>query len=179
MKADETVYPDATPLSPTHPMSTTRDGDAVIGIDSRNGMVMRGRPDGRGAAPMMRLEILQTSMPALAEYLTGLADRPVVAATGLKGLYRMTLDIPINVYMGAIMSRPMPADVAAALGRSPFGGAAGTSQPVADAPVGNASDPPGKAVFAAIEKVGLKLASRKVPIETLIIEHVERNPTEN
>jgi uncharacterized protein (TIGR03435 family) len=36
-----------------------------------------------------------------------------------------------------------------------------------------------KAVFAAIEKVGLRLESRKVPIETLVIEHVERNPTDN
>jgi len=35
------------------------------------------------------------------------------------------------------------------------------------------------AVFAAIEKVGLKLDSRKAPIETLIIEQVEKSPTDD
>jgi uncharacterized protein (TIGR03435 family) len=75
----------------------------------------------------------------------------------------------------------MPADVAAALGNpgNPFSGPAGASAPGTDAPAGIASDPPGKAVFAAIENVGLKLDSRKAPIDTLIIEHVEKNPTGN
>jgi uncharacterized protein (TIGR03435 family) len=177
MKADETVYDDAKPLSPTHPMSIKRDGDSFILIDSRNGMVTRGRSGGRGDT-MMRMKILKTSMPALADYLTELMDRPVVDATGLKDFYRMTLDLPQDVYRNAIMNRPMPADVAAALG-NPFSGPAGAPAPGTDAPAGNASDPPGKAVFAAIEKVGLKLDSRKAPIKTLIIEHAEKNPTEN
>jgi uncharacterized protein (TIGR03435 family) len=181
MKADETVYADAIPLSPTHPMSAKRDGDTIILIDSRNGMVTRGRSDGRGGTVTMRLEILKTSMPALADYLTGLMDRPVVDATGLKDFYRMMLDLPPDVYRNAIMSRAMPADVAAALGNpgNPFSGPAGASAPGTDAPAGIASDPPGKAVFAAIENVGLKLDSRKAPIDTLIIEHVEKNPTGN
>jgi uncharacterized protein (TIGR03435 family) len=175
MKADETVYADATPLSPNHPISSKRDGDTFILIDSRNGMVTRGRSDGRGNS----MEILKTSMPALADYLTGLMDHPVVDATGLKGFYRMMLDLPVDVYRNAIMRRPIPADVAAALGRTPFSSPAGASATGTDASGVNASDPPGKAVFAAIEKLGLKLDSRKTPIETLVIEHVEKNPTAN
>jgi len=181
MKADETVYADAKPLSPTHSISITRDGDSTIFIDSRSGMVTRNRSDGRAGTTTTRMEILKTSMPALADYLTGLMDRPVVDASGLKDFYRMMLDLPADVYLNAIMSRPRPADVAAALGnpRNPFTGPAGAPAPDTDAPAGNASDPPGKAVFAAVEKVGLKLDSRKAPVETLIIEHVEKNPTEN
>jgi uncharacterized protein (TIGR03435 family) len=180
MKADETVYADATPLSPTHPMSIKRDGDTFILIDSQSGMVTRGRSDGRGGS-VMRMEILKTSMPALADYLTGLMDRPVVDATGLKDFYRMTLDLPLDVYRNALMSRPRPADEAAALGnlRNPFSGRADAAAPSTDAPAGIPSDPPGGSVFAAIEKVGLKLDSRKAPIETLIIEQVEKNATEN
>jgi uncharacterized protein (TIGR03435 family) len=101
------------------------------------------------------------------------------AQNGLKEFYRMMLDLPLDVYRNAIMGNSMPADVAALLGRSPFSGPAGASAPVTDAPAGNASDPPGRAVFAAIEKVGLKLDSRKVPIETLIVEHVEKTATES
>jgi uncharacterized protein (TIGR03435 family) len=106
-------------------------------------------------------------------------DHPVVDATGLKGFYRMMLDLPVDVYRNAIMRRPIPADVAAALGRTPFSSPAGASATGTDASGVNASDPPGKAVFAAIEKLGLKLDSRKTPIETLVIEHVEKNPTAN
>jgi uncharacterized protein (TIGR03435 family) len=180
MKPDETVYADAKPLSPGHPISVKRDGDSTILIDSRNGIVTRTSSGGRGAT-VMRMEILKTSMPALAEYLTGLMDHPVVDATGLKDFYRLTLDLPVDVYRNAIMNRPVPADVAAALsnGRTPFSGPAGAPAPATVAPAGTASDPPGKGVFAAIEKVGLKLDSRKAPIETLIIEQVEKSPTEN
>jgi uncharacterized protein (TIGR03435 family) len=182
MKGDETVYADATPLSPTHPMSSKRDGDATILIDSRNGMVTRSRGDRvRDFAGTMHMEILKTSMPALADYLTGLMDRPVVDATGLKDFYRLTMDLPLKVYQNALLNKPLPADVAAALGTNgtPFSGPAGAAAPSADPSAGNASDPGGKAVFAAIEKVGLKLDSRKSPIETLIIEHIEKSPTEN
>jgi uncharacterized protein (TIGR03435 family) len=178
MKADETAYADAKPLSSTHPMSIVRDGDAFILMDSRNGIVMRGRNDGRGETITMRMEILKTSMPALAEYLTGLVDRPVVDATGLKGFYRMSLDLPLDVYRNAMMNRPMPADLAAALGNA-FSGSPGASAPAADVPAGTAPDPPGKAVFVDIAKVGLKLDSRKAPIKTLIIEHIENRPTAN
>jgi len=180
LKGDETVYADAKPLSPTHPISTKRDGDSNIVIDSRNGMVTRSRIDATGDTLMVRLEILKTSMSAFADQLTVLMDRPVVDATGLKDSYRMTLDLPWDVYRNALMST-MPADLAAASGiaRNPFSGPAGASAQATGAPSGNASDPPGKAVFAAIEKVGLKLDSRKAPIETFVIEHLEKNPTEN
>jgi uncharacterized protein (TIGR03435 family) len=180
MKADETVYADAKPLSPTHPISIKRDGDAVILINSLTGMVTRGRSDGRGGPERMRTEILKTSMPAFADYLTELMDRPVVDATGLKDFSGMVLEIPRD----AITSRPLPADLAAALSdpRNPFrgpGGAPAPSTPSTDATSANASDPPGKAIFAVISKLGLRLDSRKAPIDTLIIEHVEKNPTEN
>jgi uncharacterized protein (TIGR03435 family) len=177
MKADETVYADAKPLSPTHPINMKPDGDSFILIDSRNGMVTRGGNNGRGGT-VMRMEILKTSMPAFADYLTGLVDRPVVDATGLKDFYRIMLDLPMDIYANALMSRPMLADVAAAMGnaRTPFSDPA--SAPTAT-PAGNASDPPGKAVFAAIEKLGLKLDSRRAPVEMLIIERVEKSPAEN
>jgi uncharacterized protein (TIGR03435 family) len=120
MKADETVYADAKPLSPTHPMSIKREGDSVILIDSRTGMVTSGRSGGSAANGLMRVEILRTSMPAFVDYITPLTDRPVIDATDLKGSYKMTLELPIEVYRNSIMNRPIPADLASALGTTPF-----------------------------------------------------------
>jgi len=90
----------------------------------------------------------------------------------------MTMELPMEVYRNAIMNRPVPSDLASAFGPTPFSRPA-TAAPSTDAPAGNASDPSGRAVFKAVEKLGLKLDSRKAPIETLIIEHVDKNPTEN
>ncbi len=41
------------------------------------------------------------------------------------------------------------------------------------------ADVPGGTVFDAVEKLGLKLQARKVPIETVVVEHVSRTPTAN
>ncbi len=37
----------------------------------------------------------------------------------------------------------------------------------------------GSAIFSAIEKLGLKLDSRKAPVETIVVDHLEKTPTEN
>jgi uncharacterized protein (TIGR03435 family) len=42
-----------------------------------------------------------------------------------------------------------------------------------------AMDPGSSAVFTAIQQYGLKLDARKAPIEMLIVDHVEKTPTDN
>jgi len=42
-----------------------------------------------------------------------------------------------------------------------------------------ATDPGSSAVFTAIQQYGLKLEPRKAPIEMLIVDHVEKTPTDN
>jgi uncharacterized protein (TIGR03435 family) len=53
-------------------------------------------------------------------------------------------------------------------------GGASSSRP-ADA----ASDPSGSSIFSTVQQMGLKLEPRKAPIETIIVDHVEKAPTEN
>ena len=40
-------------------------------------------------------------------------------------------------------------------------------------------DPVGASMVEALEKGGLRLERRNAPIETIVIDHVERMPTEN
>ncbi len=44
---------------------------------------------------------------------------------------------------------------------------------------GKASDPSGGAVFHAVRKLGLDLNKGKATIETLIIDDIQKEPTEN
>jgi uncharacterized protein (TIGR03435 family) len=43
-----------------------------------------------------------------------------------------------------------------------------------------ASDPGGgMGVFDSVQKMGLKLESRKAPVEQVVVSHAEKTPTEN
>jgi uncharacterized protein (TIGR03435 family) len=93
-------------------------------------------------------------------------DRPVLDMTGLKGTY----DIDISWMpdenerrMGGLMGLPPP----------PPGGDSGGRGPE------NAADPAGASIFSALDQLGLKLDPRKSEAEILVIDHVERVPTEN
>jgi uncharacterized protein (TIGR03435 family) len=40
-------------------------------------------------------------------------------------------------------------------------------------------DLPGPTIFDAIQDLGLKLEPRKAPVEVLVVDHVNKTPTEN
>jgi uncharacterized protein (TIGR03435 family) len=91
----------------------------------------------------------RASMGQLAGTLARSLDRPVVDATSLKGIYNFRL-------AWADDNRPNP--------NAPSAGVSGASDP-ADAP----------SVFTALqERLGLKLESRKAPVEVLVIDHIEK-----
>jgi len=96
----------------------------------------------------------------------GGSGRQVLDMTGLKGNYEIALDFSMA---------DMVAQARAQAGGGPGGGAAGGSG------VAVASDPGGGGltVSEAVEKLGLKLDSRKAPVEQLIVDHAEKTPTEN
>ncbi len=67
-------------------------------------------------------------------------------------------------------SMPMFQGMAGRGGRGDGGGDAGA--------VPTAQDPEGPTIFMALEKLGLRLEQAKGPVDTLVIDHVEK-PTEN
>lgn len=107
-------------------------------------------------------------MSQLSTFLSKYLDRPVVDMTELKDFYQLSLQIPSMFSTGKIQAPNM----GAALPPSPGGSAPGASGSRGD-------DLPDGNIFKDIQKLGLKLESRKAPIETLIIDHIEKNPTED
>ena len=112
-----------------------------------------------GADGMMHLEAEKQTLEQLALSLMGFVGRPVVDMTGLAGNYKITLDLSREDVMAGARS-------------------VGVNGPGAgpDAPP---SDPAGTSVFQSIEKLGLKLDARKAPIEMLVIDRLEKTPTED
>lgn len=135
----------------------------------------RGGPGGRGNTMMMmgpdgaHLKATGATLPNLAEMIARFADRPVVDETGIKGEYDFDLTfMPEHV-------RGMPGGGRGPMGPPPGAGhAPGAPAPSADAPPQAAGS-----IYDSVQAYGLKLESRKAPLEMLIIDHAEKAPTEN
>ena len=110
----------------------------------------------------MRMQGDAATMARLTEVLGMMVGRPVVDKTGLTGTYDVMLDFSPEG-MGPGPKGPGPAD--------------GGANP-AEAP--RESNDSGPTIFAALqEQLGLKLESRKGPVDVLVVESVEKAPTKN
>jgi uncharacterized protein (TIGR03435 family) len=115
----------------------------------------------------MHLEMEKVTMPKLAEALSRFVDRPVVDLTELKGNYQVALDLTMADLMSAARSAGM-----AMPGAAPVSGDAGKL------PSDAASDPSGS-IFKSVAQLGLKLEPRKLPLDRIVVDHIEKMPTEN
>jgi uncharacterized protein (TIGR03435 family) len=166
--------------------NTPEDSGSIIKRgEGRLDATMSGTPKGKvhlsisiGENGMVHEEISKATMADLAGVLTPMMDRPVVDMTDLKGSYQLTLEIPMQAlkHLSRSIGAPDPGvdAVAGSLGAT-AGSAAGTGE-FSDL---TASDPYGGGIFYAVKQLGLQLDSRKVPVDTLVIDHIEKNPTEN
>jgi uncharacterized protein (TIGR03435 family) len=120
---------------------------------------------GRGSSFSMgnnKFAARKLTMINLADTLGRFVDRPVVDMTELKGGYDFTLDFS-------------PEDYRAMLIRSAI--AAGVSlPPEALRALDGAS---GDSLFAALQGLGLKLETRKAPLDLLVFDQGLKTPTEN
>ena len=39
--------------------------------------------------------------------------------------------------------------------------------------------PPGQSIYESLDKLGLKLESRRVPVEIIVVDSADKTPTEN
>jgi len=156
--------------------------ERVIGVGSNEVRISGNMRDGKGitvnAGPMGRmhmsmqdgklhLEADHMTMAALADTATTFAGRPVVDMTGIKGEYQVTLDLSLEDLKNVAQSAGIPiASAPVSSGAAP--GLLGASEPS-----GSSS------IFASVQQMGLKLEARKAPIPFIVVDHFEKNPTEN
>jgi uncharacterized protein (TIGR03435 family) len=142
-----------------------------------NGKIRVAAISGPGAPPRLHVESSGTTMKVFAEMLSvGVVDRPVVDVTGLTGSYEVAVDLSQEDAMNIARASLIFAPVA---GR---GGDAPRQEGVGDRgwlPNAGASDPSGSSIISSIEKLGLKLEPRKLPLDLLVIDHIEKTPTAN
>jgi uncharacterized protein (TIGR03435 family) len=120
---------------------------------------------GRGSSFSLannRVEIHKMTMLQIAELLTRLSDRPVIDATGIAGAYDLSLEMTPEDFMGVQIRGGLnngaiiPAQALRLLDNA-------------------ALDP----FTNALQKSGLSLESRKAPLEVLVIDSIQKAPTEN
>lgn len=135
-------------------------------------------PGGRGGTMMMmmpgrfRVCAKKTSIENLTNMLTNQLSRPVFDKTGLKGMYDFKLEFEPESQMG-MMAGPVTGGAIASASQSgpPPEGSAGVSSPNQE------TAPPISAAFQ--NQLGLKLEAKKAPADMLIIDTVEKTPTDN
>ena len=118
-------------------------------------------PDG-----MIHYEYAKLEMSTLVDALSQFVGQPVFDATELKGKYQVAIDFSMQ-------------DMIAVARRNGVDVPAGASGGAAAASSNEASDPGSSSLFAAIQRLGLKLESRKEPVETIVVDHAEKMPTDN
>jgi uncharacterized protein (TIGR03435 family) len=167
----------STPTEPAEP----KKGETVIGqgasqvrisgnMEGGKGVTMQGGPMGQMRMSMadgrMRMEASKANMTTLAETLTRFVDRPVVDMTDLKGNYQVVLDLAMDDLKNAAKAAGMGAMMGAP------GGDGGK-------PSAEASEPAGSSIFTSLQQMGLKLEPRKTAMPVIVIDHLEKTPTEN
>jgi uncharacterized protein (TIGR03435 family) len=95
------------------------------------------------------------SVSDIVMYTENWSDRPMVDKTGIQGLFEVETD-----GWAPLRPRPLPP------------GAEPSAEDIAMA------DPTRPSLFLIFERLGLKLESQKAPVETFVIDHVEK-PSEN
>ena len=137
----------------------------LAGLSAKSLKMMNG---GSGAS----MTASHQSMAEFAETLSSRLDLPVVDMTGLTGKY----DYALSFSAEGLARMRLPGGMSLPLPAAPPPGEGGAGMPMAGAPDGQSSPD----LFTALqEQLGLKLEQKKGLVELLVIDHVEKMPTEN
>jgi uncharacterized protein (TIGR03435 family) len=142
-------------------MTVRQDGNGGAVVKGPNGMTQKVSM----ANGTMHMELSKSTMEQMVEALSRFVDRPVVDMTELKGNYQIALDLSMDDLKNAMKSVgvTMPAGALPGDGKAEDG----------------ASDPGASSIFRSVQEMGLKLDPRKAPIELIVVDHLEKTPTEN
>jgi uncharacterized protein (TIGR03435 family) len=139
----------------SHVMATGKGNSGIAFISGGAGGEMKVSM----ANGLAHLEVSDMTIDGLAKILMPQFDRPVVNMTGLKGRYEFMIDVPANSY--ATRSRAVV---------SPRGDS--LSAPLQE-------DLSNSSIRASLAKLGLELDKRTAPVSVVVVDHVEKMPTDN
>ncbi len=108
------------------------------------------------------LEGKKLDMPTLVDTLETYMDRPIVDQSNLKGYYDVTLEITPEDYRVMLIRAAMANGI--------------VLPPQAQRLLDGATTP---SLFDAIEKQGLKLDTRRFPLDLIVVDQISKSPTEN
>lgn len=116
-----------------------------------------------GANGIQRWEAAGISLEGLAELLDKVAplSLPTIDMTGLNGRYRVVLEVAQKDFFGPRAAMPAPDAAARENARMDF------------------EDLVVRALNDGLRKLGLQLERRRAAVGTLVVDHVEKMPTEN
>jgi uncharacterized protein (TIGR03435 family) len=146
--------------APAYALIVGRDGpnlkEAAPGMpESERPSRVRPEDDRQPENGRMRHEYDSVTMEKFAYLLSRNLDRAVVDQTGLKGRYQASFVVDLMARANrALMSVSPNAD-----------------------PVGSVD--PRDSIASSLKRLGLKLDSRVLPIDVIVIDHIEKMPTEN
>lgn len=96
------------------------------------------------------LDATRMTMAQLARVLSTSLGEPVLDRTGLNGVYRFKIELPLDARITRVLVRD-----------------------------GLLTDPTGASPFTAVESLGLKLQRRQSPIDVIVVDALARTPTPN
>lgn len=134
-------------------MSVTAGGGAVSNGPNGNSRITPG-PGGN-----QHVEAAKMTMIGLADLIGRYCELSVVDMTDIKGTYDLEIDVSGEEVRNAARAK----------------GVAIPPPQVSETP----ADPAGVSLAASLSKLGLKLESRKAPVEVIVIDHLEKVPTAN
>jgi uncharacterized protein (TIGR03435 family) len=137
-------------------------GFATGNMDPKGGAVLRYGKDSVFAFVDNKIDAKKLPMTIFAEWLSRYMDRPVVDMTGLKGRYDFVLNLSPDdfraMYLRSAISAgvPLPPQLLGTLDGSSLG-----------------------SLYSALQNIGLKLQPGKAPLDLLVIDSIQKKPTEN
>jgi uncharacterized protein (TIGR03435 family) len=174
---------ESAPLKPGELKMDGSDGPVRVKVDATTGssaidMGLRGKMSYRmnPATQSLHIDFSMTTMGGFADMITqlfqqlgGTGGRQVVDMTGIQGNYDASVELSLADIIA--MARAAGADIP--VGAPGGAGATGNVQVAPDPGGGGAS------LTDAVQSMGLKLESRKATVDQLIVDHIEKTPTEN
>jgi uncharacterized protein (TIGR03435 family) len=134
----------------------TRQLPVFVLTAGKEGLKLKPRPSD---FQRVRGDSIPQTFESLVRYLSPRLERPVLDQTNLQGEYLMNME-----------------DLAATFSRR---AEALRAQLAGAGPPDTASDPVGPETFRLIERWGLNLEGRRLPVQVLVVDHAEKAPTEN